>query len=273
MVFESDDSTVELGVGKNMVHSIKFWLRATKIAELTENGMSSTAIGDDIFSKNGWDPYLEDEGTIWLIHWNLCTNPSVATSWFWFFNYFHKTSFPTQEALQALKGFLEDQEVKKPSQTTVAGDIAVLLRMYSQGRVRGRTALEDAIDSPLSLLGLISYSPVARLYDSVPSARKSLPVNILGFAVNELLDFLSIDSIPIRDLIYGQQNSPALGAIFRLSEAGILAKLELLIATHKNTFEIRETAGIHQLYRLGEIESMSFLKDYYKLRHGNKNYA
>ena len=56
-----------------------------------------------IFSKDGWDPYLEDEATIWLIHWLMATNPQHATAWYWFFNRFHKPEFTSLE-ISALRG-------------------------------------------------------------------------------------------------------------------------------------------------------------------------
>lgn len=36
-VFESDEATVRLGVGKNMVSAIKYWLRACRMIDPTEN--------------------------------------------------------------------------------------------------------------------------------------------------------------------------------------------------------------------------------------------
>ncbi|UOA07349.1 DUF4007 family protein [Methylobacter sp. S3L5C] len=36
-------------------------------------GFVVTAIGNAVFSEDGWDQYLEDEVTIWLVHWLLET--------------------------------------------------------------------------------------------------------------------------------------------------------------------------------------------------------
>jgi len=40
-------------------------------------------------------------------------------------------------------------------------------------------------------------------------------------------------------------------------------KLEQLIQAKPGYFELRETAGIHQLYRLDKADSMCFLKKHY----------
>jgi hypothetical protein len=70
-VFEADDATVLLGVGKNMVSSIRYWLQAARIIERNESGWTLTKIGEYIFDDEGYDPYLEDEATIWLLHFFL----------------------------------------------------------------------------------------------------------------------------------------------------------------------------------------------------------
>ena len=52
-----------------MVRSIRFWMKAfnllTNEDQLTE---FAHRIFDDI---NGYDPYLEDEATLWLLHYEL----------------------------------------------------------------------------------------------------------------------------------------------------------------------------------------------------------
>ena len=66
--FNSPDSVVALGVGKNMVASIRYWMRAFG---LTENDEPLT-IADYLFDSNqGKDPYMEDLGTLWLLHFLL----------------------------------------------------------------------------------------------------------------------------------------------------------------------------------------------------------
>ena len=65
MQVNDDDAVVHLGVGKNMVASIKFWLKA--IGLLKDTGLEP--IADHLFDdENGRDPYLEDIGTLWLLH-------------------------------------------------------------------------------------------------------------------------------------------------------------------------------------------------------------
>jgi len=264
-IFSSPDSIVTLGVGKNMVNSIRHWLRAAQLITSTSDKKEPTPLGRDIFSKDGWDPYLEDEATIWLIHWLLASNPQHATAWYWFFNRFHKPEFTSKEVASSLIGFTTEQvTVKKPSVTTLKNDAAVLLRMYVQKNNNQKIALEEALDSPLSLLNLITYSPSTKIYQSKLTRRDGLPLGILGFAITELLNDNSQTEIPIEDLMYSKNGNVAPGLIFRLSETALLTKLEQLIHYIPGIYEIRETAGIHQMYMLKNIEAQEYLATHYK---------
>ena len=261
--FESDDSTVVLGVGRNMVKSIRFWLRAARIAEPTSEGFLPTRIGEAIFSEEGWDPYLEDEGTIWLLHWLMATNPSQATAWYWFFNRFHKPEFSGQEVATALHDFVKEYSSSQVTVSTLKSDAAVLLRMYSQSKGLGRTPLEEALDSPLSLLRLVAQMSGGRRYISRPESREGLPLGILGFAVADVFAARSVTEMPIEDLMYGRTDYPAVGAVFRLTENALLAKLERLVHHVPGIFELRETAGIHQMYKLEDVDPQQYLAEHY----------
>ena len=58
---------VMLGVGKNMVRAIRFWVQVAGIAQATGNGLEVTALGQSLLSRDGYDPFLEDIRTLWLV--------------------------------------------------------------------------------------------------------------------------------------------------------------------------------------------------------------
>src|SRR5687768_881598 len=66
---------INLGLGKNMVRSLRFWMQATSVvAPHPKGGYKTTSFGDAVLNpKSGFDPFLEDIRTLWLIHWNLST--------------------------------------------------------------------------------------------------------------------------------------------------------------------------------------------------------
>jgi len=257
-LFESEDVTVRLGVGKNMVNAIRYWLQAARLVERKEGRYEPTMLGMHLFDADGYDPYLEDEATIWLIHWLIATNAQLATAWFWFFNRFHKPEFTAQELATALADFAKAKINGRTSPKTVKQDASILLRMYSRSKTSARTPLEDVLDSPLALLGLVQPDGSGKHFRSLPQ-RRDVSVGIIGFAVVDLCNALNVSQIPIEHLMYGDRGSAALGAVFRLTEDALLAKLELLVREQSGAFAIRETAGIHQLYLLDEMEPLEML--------------
>lgn len=262
-VFEAEDATVRLGVGKNMVASIRYWLQAAQVIAKRNDGWELTETGAYIFDDDGCDPYLEDEATIWLIHWLIVSNPELATSWWWFFNRFHKPEFTSNEIARALQDFAETQVKGRHATSTLKTDAAVLLRMYVRSAGNNRVPAEEALDSPLSVLGLVSRVPGSKSFESRPAQRDSLPIGILGFAVVELLAATGETQILTEELMYGRAELPAIGAVFRLTESALLAKVERLVAAMPDLFALRETAGIHQLYLLREATPTELLDYHY----------
>lgn len=66
------DATLDLGVGKNMVSSIKYWMKAFDI--LNAENEEINPVANKLIKDNGWDPYLEDEATLWLLHYTIVKN-------------------------------------------------------------------------------------------------------------------------------------------------------------------------------------------------------
>jgi len=263
-LFTQEYATVELGVGKNMVSSIRYWLRACQLVDAEQP--TPTPLGTLIFGKEGFDPFLEDEATIWLIHWLLATNAELATSWYWFFNRFHKPEFTSEELATALIDFTKEHIIdgKKPSVSTLKNDAQLLHRMYTQSKGNTRMALEDALDSPLSLLRLVSQSSGGRRYISRPEARPSLPLAVLGFAVAQIFLDRNVKSLPIEELMYSRDGYSAPGAVFRMTETDLITKLEKLINHIPGTFAIRDTAGIHNLFLLkDDLNPLDLLEQHY----------
>ncbi|MGZ8556357.1 MAG: DUF4007 family protein [Sulfuricurvum sp.] len=265
-VFSSDESTIELGVGKNMVYAIKYWLRATTILkDSAEGGLVPTPIGNAIFSEGGWDPYLEDEATIWLMHWLLATNCELASAWYWFFNCFHKSEFTNEEASEALADFVRINLLGKYSEKTVKQEIAMVLRMYCPPKLTTKSQLEEGLDAPLTSLNLVMAAEGSHLYRSFASTQPNLPISLIGYATNEVLNQRRVETLPINDLMYGQNHGIAIGGVFRLTENALLAKLENLVAAYPKVFQINETAGLNQLFRTdNSVSSLDFLRDHYQ---------
>lgn len=260
-VFSHEDATVVLGVGKNMVASIRHWLHAATLVQPRPdgNGYEETELARTVFGSDG-DPYLEDDGTIWLLHWLLATNPGTATAVYWFFNHFHRSSFANDEAAAGLRAFVDRESATRTSPTTLNRDAATLLRMYTRTAAGTRLALEDALDSPLSLLDLVDRID-SQHRRSVPAARPGLPPEVFAFAVAEVFDHLSTPHVAVQQLMYSDRAHCAPGAVFRMTEESLVHKIEELHRLAPGHFRLDRTAGVYQLYRLRRTEPLRILDE------------
>ena len=84
--FNDEDAVVHLGVGKNMVSSIRFWMKAFNVLTLDDK---LTDFGKNLLDDNGYDPFLEDEASLWLLHYQL-VKTGLASSYSILFNEFRR---------------------------------------------------------------------------------------------------------------------------------------------------------------------------------------
>src|SRR5260221_7116849 len=79
---DEERAIVKLGVGSNMVRSLEFWGRAFGVIEGERSAYRPTKFGRALLDlKKGKDPYLEDLGSLWLLHWKLATGKTNLAAW------------------------------------------------------------------------------------------------------------------------------------------------------------------------------------------------
>ena len=142
----------ELGVGKNMVDSIRYWLKATRLIKTDIKGFALTDTADKILEK---DPYFELDGTLFLIHYLLVTNKEEATTWYWFFNHFSANEFEKESLENAFSAYIQIKTNRKIKDTTLDKDLNCLLRMYQSIKWTGRKNPETETPSPFTKYGWI----------------------------------------------------------------------------------------------------------------------
>src|SRR5947207_1189323 len=125
-----DQAMVRLGVGKNMVRAIRFWTEATGVCLPPVNGVSVvSSFGSDLLSESGYDPFLEDAKTLWLIHWKIATSVEPLFAWDYLLNSWHRPDFTRSEAVQYLAE--EASRIgKKLSRVTLENDFTTFLHTY-----------------------------------------------------------------------------------------------------------------------------------------------
>lgn len=128
--FADDYSVVELGVGKNMVASIRYWLRAFGI---TDDSGVPTEMGRYLLDNDGADPYIEDTATLWLLHYLLVTS-QVATLYNIVFTEYNKTrkEFTKLDLANVIRRMFTDKHFGNTpyNEKTIGRDIDTMLKNY-----------------------------------------------------------------------------------------------------------------------------------------------
>lgn len=261
--FNDETAVVELGVGKNMVSSIRYWSKSFNIID--DNDIVSE-FGGKIFSENGFDPYLEDTGTIWLLHYNLIKK-NKASIYSLLFNEFRKerVDFTKEQFHSFLKRKCNgDNADVKYNENTITTDINVLLKNYSKPDSKNRIEIEDVFSNMFLDLDLISDYKKRNIeghlidwYRVESGSREELPIEILLFII--LDNFENETSISFRQLLVGH-NSP--GNVFAMTAEGLYNKIKQITNKYDKII-YSETAG-NQVLQLKEgINKWEILNDYY----------
>ena len=151
--FKENDAVVKLGVGKNMVSSIQFWMNAFGIYEEDE----ISEFGNNIFNNDGFDSFLEDEGSLWLLHYKLLSKNYSSIYKLAFIN-FRKTRISSEFTSKQLEDFISKLLISEGvnfSQKSIENDVKVFIRNYVSLYKKGAKSLEDDFSSLLINLDII----------------------------------------------------------------------------------------------------------------------
>jgi len=273
-IFSREDAIVTLGVGKNMVSSIRHWGLATQMLTMVRHGEGRndanfqttlqgqiyvTSLGQALF--NEWDPYLEDPASLWLIHYLLVTNPRRAAVWNIIFMHFHSVSFTKERLCDFILRFIQNLELKV-SPATISRDVECFIRTYTYSNQEKQDVLEDSLNCPLSELGIVQHQKDTGEYHFVVGPKISLPVAVFTYALCTFHDreFPNQRVLSVDECLY-HVNSP--GQTFKLDENTLMGYLESLSVLTNGVVAIDETAGVKQVYFRDRFSAFELLANYY----------
>lgn len=274
-----EDQMISMGMGKNMVLSVRHWIRALNLVICTDRKTQTyelTPLAERLFvGKDAFDEYLDKTGTIWLLHWLMQSmnahNSDINTAR-WFFNYFNGVRVDKLQLAKDIQISLENHE-KELTEATLKKDIDCLFQMYAVKATAAGKVNEDSFTSPFTELGLISQeSP--KDYRAELSSQKSLPTEIFGYALIDYMMRKQLDSKGNKinnnntlsfDSLLNDIGSP--GRIFRLTTSGLSEKLDELEILSKGKIAWTDTQGLRQVQHnfddLQQVDPAMFLENYY----------
>jgi hypothetical protein len=268
-LFSRDDALVMLGVGKNMVESIRHWCQVAQLVEQDSGGEKSigrsflpTPIAKNLLLNGAWDPFLEDNASLWLIHWLIVTNSSIGTAWQLLFSRFNRPDFTRREITTYMLDFAA-KEGLKVGESVIARDVDCLIRTYVAGTSRKKSSVtEETFDCPLLQLNLIQPSPDGELHRFAIGPKPSLPSAVFAYALHDHFERRQSHSetMSIQECLYGE-TSP--GQAFKLDENSLIEYVEELEDALSGSIVLDETAGLKQIYRKKPFDPIEVLNEYY----------
>ena len=249
-VFALQNATDILGIGTNMVKSLKYWMTATKLIEEKNREIMLSDFGSII---NEYDPYLEDIFSWWLIHINMITNIDDAYIYNLFFNKCNIKTFTKRELYEKLYALLINEKLTF-NENILQDEVNMIIKTYT---------IDEKIDNPennficpLSELNLLKKVDRDTYEKNRPEIR-NLPFWVVYYIICLLLD--DRDNISIDELLK-EENSPA-----KLLNMDKNLINEYLDEMKKNDLIIiNRTAGLNMVYLKKKLSLNEIAEEYFK---------
>ena len=263
-IFLDDDAPERMGIGRNMIRSLRFWMQATGLTIETKEQNRSvqhlTPFGEIVWKK---DRYLENEATLWLIHFKLACSQDKATTWYWFFNHFSPAIFDEYLFIEELSRWVIALEPdKKVAQSSIRKDVNCLLKTYLSDNELHTP--ENLIESPLAQLNILSQienGPLKRYRLERLDPIRLDPLILLYVIIDRQLQARpGIYQVRLSQVLREPMNA---GRVFNMTTT-VLS--DLLSELNKQYPELNvqfiRTAGLDQL-TLPQIEPLEILNRFY----------
>lgn len=258
--FYDQEAFEKIGLGKNMVQSLRFWVIATNVVEEKFNEERKkvhllTEFGSLIYK---YDRSVQFEETISILHYYLVTRIEPATAWYWFFNHFDEKIFTKEYLLECFIEWVNKEENKSVSEKSLKRDIDCLLKLYTADS--NIEDPEEVIRSPFDFLELLVINN-DHFYKYTPKNihLTALMYTLLCYAQENQISSVTIDEIETRIGLWGKT--------FNLDRTVIVNSLEKLIDHPKYPIKFIRTNQLDTI-RLPEVHPLEYLEFEFKRKTG-----
>ncbi len=154
-LFANDEGAIlALGLGRNMVKSIRFWGQTFGLTRTASGQTLNTDLAHRLMHPTkGIDPYLEDNGTLWRLHWQIAAHGGLGA---WVIAL--QDVFDARITREHLIGLVEAGAAATKgaiSASTASVHVDIFLRTYDWSRGDTLSAAEEGAGSPFQELKLL----------------------------------------------------------------------------------------------------------------------
>ncbi|MHC8520850.1 DUF4007 family protein [Rossellomorea sp. H39__3] len=256
--FYDDEAFEKMGLGKNMVKSLRFWVVATGVVEEKFNEERKkihllTPLGEILYK---YDKFIQFNDTASILHYHLSSQREPATTWFWFFNIFSNGAISKDDLHISLVDWVNTHEEKKFSERSLKRDVDCMVKLYTAGQ--SVIDPEEVIQSPINKTGLIKETKgmVIKKQPSIADIGESA----LYYTLAKYAELHEINNVSVEEIT---TNKGLWGKVFNLSRPTIVKALELLTYHPKYPLQFTRTNNLDTV-RLPGVSSLELLEFEYK---------
>ncbi len=227
--FYDKDGFEKIGLGKNMVRSLRFWLLAMDLmAETEDKTHFLTELGQLIYT---YDRLLQKNETVAILHYHLVRNQNdLATVFYWYFNVYKETVTQRADLKKSFKTWVKNNEPKEVSENSLDRDVDVLVQLYTKSA--NENDPEDFIFSPFTKLNLIKEEASEEKNENIRKVSPNIEeiglvplyYSLLTYSHKRDLELISLDEIMNEDFLWGK--------VYNLSKNKVIDALNKL-TTHR----------------------------------------
>ncbi|CAG5087787.1 Putative uncharacterized protein [Thermobacillus xylanilyticus] len=257
--FYDDHGFEKIGLGRNMVKSLKYWSTAVGIMSEKKNEERKpvhvlTPIGELIKQH---DRFVRRPLTAAVLHYLLASSKEQATSWYWFFNVCNLRSASADEVLESLNEWVFNEFDKSVSIQSLKRDIECIRQLYTSRSAVGDDP-EEVVASPFSSLNLLADTKqglVKQTPDIQNIGLDALYFSLLVYGHRHQVNSVTWEELQVKPLLWGR--------MYHLTSQQILEVLELL---HAEPYYPLTFVRTNQLYTLNFelVEPHQFLQKAYE---------
>ncbi len=253
--FYDKDNFEKIGLGKNMVRSLRFWLTALNLIEENNKKHILTPLGEIIYDQ---DRLLERPSTVAILHSELLLNKGdTATVFNWFFTQYNETITTKADLKAVFKTWVNKKDPKGVADRSLDRDIDVLVQLYT--KEANESDPEDTIFSPFTTLNLIKEERSGEKSDTIRKSSiqydsddlTAFYYTLIRYAHQEKIEYIQIDEIMTHDSLWGK--------VFNLSKTEAVDILNILSSHEKYPIEYVRTNNLDNV-KVPQISELQFLE-------------
>mgnify|MGYP002409856172 CR=1 FL=1 len=261
-------ATDVLGIGTSMVKSLRYWLQAVGLTSEPTKGKRTqflTDLGTTIYEH---DRYIEEIGTLYLLHYQLVKNAELATSWHYFYNKFEMREFSRDDFIMQIQTELKLNDVNIALRS-LTDDFNCIVNSYlpKNESEMNNVSPENNISCPFGELGLLNRQ---KIYHGITSYKKlSASATSLDPWVVLAVIFDQSEGkaeVGLQDLLTSENN---IGKVFNLDAVAMLEVLHRIERTGE--IKIVRTAGLDIVNIINRLSFQECVENYYAKLEGTVN--